>query len=70
MLAYYYDHKEAIDVEIESRHERITELRAVRAESPGRRKLRERGLLPRVLKLYMDHHVDTAIIEVTSPARG
>jgi uncharacterized protein (DUF433 family) len=42
----YYDHKEAMDGEIESRHDRVTELRAGAAESPGRRKLRERGLLP------------------------
>ncbi len=45
-LAYYYDHKEAMDGEIETRHERIAILRAGAAESPGRRKLRERGLLP------------------------
>ena len=45
-LAYYCDHKEAMDGEIENRHERVTMLRAGEAESPGRRKLRERGLLP------------------------
>jgi uncharacterized protein (DUF433 family) len=45
-LAYYYDHKEAMDREIEERHERVARLRAEAAESPGRRKLREQGLLP------------------------
>ena len=45
-LAYYYDHKDQMDREIEDRHERATRLRAGAGESPGRRKLRERGLLP------------------------
>jgi uncharacterized protein (DUF433 family) len=44
-LAYYYDHKEEMDREIEARHERATQLRAGAGESPGRRNLRERGLL-------------------------
>ncbi len=35
-LAYYYDHKEAMDGEIETRHERVAILRAGAAESPGR----------------------------------
>jgi uncharacterized protein (DUF433 family) len=45
-LAYYFDHKEEMDRDIADRHERVAELRAAQGESPGRRKLRERGLLP------------------------
>ncbi|MGO9471771.1 MAG: DUF433 domain-containing protein [Isosphaeraceae bacterium] len=45
-LAYYSDHKEAMDRDIRQRHERVQALRTAREESPGRRKLRERGLLP------------------------
>jgi uncharacterized protein (DUF433 family) len=45
-LAYYSDHKEGMDRDIRQRHERVRALRAAREESPGRRKLRERGLLP------------------------
>ncbi len=45
-LAYYFDHKDEMDRDIADRHERVSELRAAQAESPGRRKLRERGLLP------------------------
>ena len=45
-LAYYFDHKEEMDRDIRRRHERVRALRAAQEESPGRRKLRERGLLP------------------------
>ncbi|MGA7501295.1 MAG: DUF433 domain-containing protein [Isosphaeraceae bacterium] len=45
-LAYYFDHKEEMDRDIRQRHERVRALRAAQEESPGRRKLRERGLLP------------------------
>ena len=45
-LAYYFDHKEEMDRDIAERRERIAELRAAQGESPGRRKLKERGLLP------------------------
>ena len=45
-LAYYFDHKQEMDRDIADRHERVTKLRAGAGESPGRRKLRERGLLP------------------------
>ena len=45
-LAYYFDHKQEMDRDIAERHERATSLRAGAGESPGRRKLRERGLLP------------------------
>ena len=45
-LAYYFDHKEAFDEDIAQRRERVQRMRADQEESPGRRKLRERGLLP------------------------
>jgi uncharacterized protein (DUF433 family) len=45
-LAYYFDHKEEMDRDIHQRYESIRALRAAQGESPGRRKLRERGLLP------------------------
>jgi uncharacterized protein (DUF433 family) len=47
-LAYYFDHKEEMDRDLEERDRRVEELRAESAleESPGRRKLRERGLIP------------------------
>jgi hypothetical protein len=45
-LAYDRDHEEAMDGPIENRHEHVTELRAGVAVSPGRRKPRERGLIP------------------------
>lgn len=44
-LAFYYDHKDEMDRDIEERHRRVRELRASQEESPGRRKLRERGLI-------------------------
>jgi uncharacterized protein (DUF433 family) len=45
-LAYYSDHKQQMDRDIMQRHKRVQELRATREDSPGRRKLHERGLLP------------------------
>ncbi|QDV38378.1 DUF433 domain-containing protein [Tautonia plasticadhaerens] len=47
-LAYYYDHKDEMDRDLEERHRRVDRLRAESAseESPGRRRLRERGLIP------------------------
>jgi uncharacterized protein (DUF433 family) len=45
-LAYYSDHKEEMDRDIAERHQRVRALRDGEGESPGRRKLRERGLLP------------------------
>jgi uncharacterized protein (DUF433 family) len=45
-LAYYFDHKEAMDRDIADRHARVEAWQAVQDESPGRRKLREQGLLP------------------------
>jgi uncharacterized protein (DUF433 family) len=45
-LAYYYDHQQEMDREIAESRQRVEALRAAQGESPGRRKLRERGLLP------------------------
>ena len=45
-LASYFDHQPEMDRDIADRHERATRLRAGAGESPGRRKVRERGLLP------------------------
>jgi hypothetical protein len=45
-LTYYSDHKEEMDRAIRQRHERVQALRAGEEVSPGRRKLRGRGLLP------------------------
>ena len=45
-LAYYFDHKQEMDLNIADRHERATKLRAGAGESPACGKLRERGLLP------------------------
>ncbi len=43
--AYYFDHKQEMDRDIADRHQRVTKLRAGAGGSPGRRELRERGLL-------------------------
>jgi uncharacterized protein (DUF433 family) len=45
-LAYYYDHSDEMDRDIARRHQQVQALRDAQDESPGRRKLRERGLLP------------------------
>jgi len=45
-LAYYYDHKEEMDRDIALRDARVEEWRAAEGESPGRRRLREKGMLP------------------------
>jgi uncharacterized protein (DUF433 family) len=45
-LAYYYDHQQEMDRDIAESHQSVEALRAAQGESPGRRKLRERGLLP------------------------
>ena len=44
-LAYDFDHQEEMDRDIAARHARVEEWRAAH-DSPGRRKLREKGLLP------------------------
>jgi len=45
-LAYYHDHKEALDKHIAESLERTDKLAAESADSPGRRKLRAMGLIP------------------------
>jgi uncharacterized protein (DUF433 family) len=45
-LAYYFDHQEEMQKDIAQRHERVEAMRSAEPESPGRAKLRERGLLP------------------------
>ena len=45
VLAYYYDHKEEMDTDIALRDAR-TRNSAAEGESPGRRRLREKGMLP------------------------
>lgn len=45
-IAYYLDHKAAIDAEIEELRKFVRELEATAAETPGRKKLRDLGLRP------------------------
>ena len=45
-FAYYYDHKQEIDAEIEQRDRDMERLAADQPESPGRKKLRDLGLRP------------------------
>jgi uncharacterized protein (DUF433 family) len=45
-LAYYYDHQVEIDRYIEEERYLAEELKASLGESPGRLKLRSRGLIP------------------------
>src|SRR5437016_9008017 len=45
-LAHYYDHQAAYDAEIAQQLREVDELRKQAGESPGRRRLREMGLLP------------------------
>jgi uncharacterized protein (DUF433 family) len=42
-LAYYHDHKDAFDAEIERQHEEYERLRAETLDSPMRRRLRALG---------------------------
>ena len=44
-LAFYYDNQAIFDAEIEKRKHEYEELRAKSLDSPGRRKLKEKGLL-------------------------
>ncbi len=44
-LAYYYDHRDAIDRQIDQEHAEVQESRARSGESPGRSKLRAKGIL-------------------------
>lgn len=45
-LAYYYDHQAELDAEIERQLKEVETLAAQASDSPGRRRLRARGLLP------------------------
>jgi uncharacterized protein (DUF433 family) len=45
-LAYYYDQMDEMDRDIARRYQQVQTLRNTLGESPGRRNLRERGLLP------------------------
>lgn len=45
-LAYYCDHREEMDREIAEGLEFVDRARAEAKETPGRRRLREQGLLP------------------------
>jgi uncharacterized protein (DUF433 family) len=45
-FAYYYDHQEEIDAEIDRRDQEMEQIRAAQPETPGRKKLRDLGLRP------------------------
>ncbi len=45
-LAYYWDHKEALDRDIERRMERVEEIRHAVGPSPLVARLKSKGLLP------------------------
>jgi uncharacterized protein (DUF433 family) len=45
-LAYYYDHQKEIDEEIERQAQEYENLRAQALDSPGRKRLRDKGQLP------------------------
>lgn len=45
-LAYYYDHQAELDLEIQRQVADADRLRAQNRDSPGRRRLRAKGLLP------------------------
>ncbi len=45
-LAYYYDHQAEFDAEIERQVGEVEQLAAQASDSPGRRRLRAKGLLP------------------------
>jgi uncharacterized protein (DUF433 family) len=45
-LAYYYDHREAIDAEIRAAAELVERMRRDAGESPVARRFRDQGLLP------------------------
>lgn len=45
-LAYYLDHQVDLDVEMKRQSEEADQLRQFNRDSPGRRKLRDMGLLP------------------------
>lgn len=45
-LAYYYDHQDEMDRDIEERAKRVAQIKAEIGESPVREKLRQMGHLP------------------------
>lgn len=45
-MAYYFDHKEEMDADLERRDRYVEQCRAEAGESPLRRTLREQGLIP------------------------
>ena len=45
-LSYYYDHQAEFDAEIKRQIEVVKELKAKEGDSPGRQRLRQKGLLP------------------------
>jgi uncharacterized protein (DUF433 family) len=45
-LAYYYDHQEVLDAEIDSQRHEYEALRRQSLDSPGRQRLRSQGKLP------------------------
>jgi uncharacterized protein (DUF433 family) len=45
-FAYYYDHQKELDADIERREREHEQLLAAQPETPGRKKLRDLGLLP------------------------
>lgn len=44
-FAFYYDHKDELDADMERRYQEVERLQAEAGESPVRKKLRERGFL-------------------------
>jgi len=44
-LSYYWNHKAEIDAELERQEQEFNRLRAASLDSPGRRKLKEKGLI-------------------------
>jgi|SRR5215472_5221930 len=44
-LSYYYEHQAELDDEIKEQQQEVRRLRAKSGDSPGRQRLRQRGLL-------------------------
>ena len=44
-LAYYWDHKDSLDVDIEQRHQKVEQAMKQAGESPLKKKLIEQGLI-------------------------
>lgn len=45
-LAYYYDHQDEVDAEIERRYREVQRMKAAAGDSPVKKRLRDAGLLP------------------------